>query len=135
MRKPTTQNFRNILTNMSSLGIPFSRYLINSLVITFLVIVLSIFISLSAGYVLSKKKFKAKKLLFGINTLSLMFVPAAVGIPRYLIISKAQLHRHLLPFRCCLLLACRCACSCSSSLSDRSPTPSLSPPHGRRGQT
>lgn len=91
VRKPTTQNFRSILTNMSSLGIPFSRYLINSLVITILVIVLSIFISLSAGYVLSKKKFKAKKLLFSINTLSLMFVPAAVGIPRYLIISKAQL--------------------------------------------
>lgn len=91
VRKPTLQNFRTILTNMSTLGIPFSRYLINSLVITALVIVLCIFISLSAGYVLSKKHFKAKKLLFSINTLSLMFVPAAVGIPRYLIISRARL--------------------------------------------
>lgn len=91
VRKFTLKNFKDIITAASTMGIPFSRYLFNSVASTFLVVVLTIFIALSAGYVLSKKNFKAKKLLFTINTLSMMFVPAAVGIPRYLIISKTHL--------------------------------------------
>lgn len=91
VRKFTLNNFKDIITAASSMGIPFSRYLLNSVVSSFLVVIFTILISLTAGYVLSKKQFRAKNLLFTINTLSMMFVPAAVGIPRYLIISKMGL--------------------------------------------
>nr|WP_255654607.1 carbohydrate ABC transporter permease [Cohnella sp. REN36] len=53
------------------------------------------------GYALSKKKFKLRKTLFEINTIALMFVPAAVTIPRYLIVEKLGLINtywgHVLP--------------------------------------
>lgn len=42
-------------------------------------------------YVLSKKRFRGKGILFTINTMALMFVPQAVQIPRYLIIEKSHL--------------------------------------------
>lgn len=91
VRRPTLQNFRDLARTSSTMGIPFSRYLLNSVVSTVIVVALSVMLSLSAGYVLSKKDFRGKKVIFTINTLSLMFVPAAVGIPRYLIISRVGL--------------------------------------------
>lgn len=88
VRRPTLQNFRDIARTSSTMSIPFSRYLLNSVISTAIVVALSVLLSLSAGYVLSKKQFRGKKALFTINTLSMMFVPAAVGIPRYLAISS-----------------------------------------------
>lgn len=91
VQNPTFDNFRSIFSAMSTMGIPFSRYLMNSLVSTAIVVVLTIIITVCVGYVMSKKKFKLRKILMSLNTLSMMFVPAAVMIPRYLLISKAGL--------------------------------------------
>jgi ABC-type glycerol-3-phosphate transport system permease component len=91
VRHPTLQNFKALFSAMTQSGIPVSRYLFNSVIIAVSVVVLSIFISTAAGYVLSKKNFKYKKLLFEINTLALMFVPTAVSIPRYIIVAKLGL--------------------------------------------
>lgn len=101
VRNPTMQNFRDLARTSSTMGIPFSRYLLNSIFSTVIVVSLSILLSLTAGYVLSKKNFRGKNVLFTINTLSLMFVPAAVGIPRYILISGVSLTNtflvHILP--------------------------------------
>lgn len=91
VKNPTIDNFRSIFTAMSAMGIPFSRYLMNSILSTLLVVVFTVILTLCAAYVLSKKQFRMKKLLFTINTVSLMFVPAAVTIPRYLIVAKSGL--------------------------------------------
>lgn len=91
VRRPSLDNFRQILGTMSQSNIPFGRYVFNSVVSSLMVVVITVIISLSAGYVLSKKSFKAKKLLFSINTLSLMFVPAAVKIPKYLVMEKTNM--------------------------------------------
>ncbi|HBM79747.1 MAG: carbohydrate ABC transporter permease [Clostridiales bacterium] len=96
VRRPTMDNFKDIIGFMSQSGVPFSRYVINSLVSSVLVVIISVLICVSAGYVLSKKKFRGKKTLFAINTVSLMFVPAAVKIPRYLLIEKAGLLNNFL---------------------------------------
>ena len=84
VRRPTFDNFRNLVDLASESGIPFSRYLFNSILVTVVGVFLSILITSLAAYGLSKLKFKGKKLLFEINTLALMFVPIAVTIPRYL---------------------------------------------------
>ncbi|AFG34928.1 carbohydrate ABC transporter membrane protein 2, CUT1 family [Fervidobacterium pennivorans DSM 9078] len=101
VRHPTLQNFKALFSAMTQSGIPVSRYLFNSVIIAVSVVTLSIFISTAAGYVLSKKNFKYKKLLFEINTLALMFVPTAVSIPRYIIVAKLGLVdnflAHILP--------------------------------------
>jgi len=101
VRRPTMQNFRMILNLTSNTGIPMSRFLINTIIITVLTVVLSIFITAMSAYAFSKKKFGAKEWLFRLNQAALMFVPAAVSIPRYLIIVKLGLNNnflvHILP--------------------------------------
>lgn len=84
--RPTLENFIRLFSIVGTSKVPASRYLFNSIVSTAAVVLLSIWLSVSAGYVLSKKRFKGRDILFTINTLALMFVPVAVSIPRYLII-------------------------------------------------
>jgi ABC-type glycerol-3-phosphate transport system permease component len=98
---PTFKNFIDLFSKMSSSGIPVSRYLFNSVVITLVTVGASILVSSTAAYALSKKRFKLKKTLFAINTVALMFVPIAVTIPRFLIIQRLGLIEtfpvHILP--------------------------------------
>jgi ABC-type glycerol-3-phosphate transport system permease component len=88
---PTFKNFIDLFSKMSSSGVPVSRYLFNSIIITGVTIAASILVSSTAAYALSKKRFKLKKTLFAINTVALMFVPIAVTIPRFLIIEQIGL--------------------------------------------
>jgi len=88
---PTFKNFIDLFSKMSGSGVPVSRYLFNSIIITGVTIAASILVSSTAAYALSKKRFKLKKALFAINTVALMFVPIAVTIPRFLIIQKLGL--------------------------------------------
>ncbi|MFA5471654.1 MAG: carbohydrate ABC transporter permease [Acholeplasmataceae bacterium] len=101
VRNPTFDNFNELSRLVSASGVPFSRYLVNSLLVTIIGVTLAIFITAFSAYALSKLKFKGKKLLFEINTLALMFVPIAVQIPRYLIIARSGLidtyAAHILP--------------------------------------
>jgi ABC-type glycerol-3-phosphate transport system permease component len=91
VKNPTLNNFRQLFSTISTSGIPVTRYLFNSLLVTVITVFLTVYISTSAGYVLSKKNFKFKNFIFKINTYALMFVPIAVSIPRYLIIVKLGL--------------------------------------------
>lgn len=98
---PTVDNFNQLFQQSSESGIPLSRYLFNSLVVTLLIMFFSIILTAMAGYAFSKMKFKLKNALFEVNTLALMFVPIAVVIPRYLTIEKMGLLNtfwvHILP--------------------------------------
>ena len=86
VKNPTWDNYKALFELMAGSSVPASRYLFNSVIVTVLTVVVSIFLAVSAGYVLSKKNFKGRNLLFEINTLALMFVPIAVSIPRFIII-------------------------------------------------
>ncbi|WP_066193292.1 MULTISPECIES: carbohydrate ABC transporter permease [Gracilibacillus] len=91
VQKPTFQNFQDLVNNSNETGVPMSRYLFNSITVTAIVVFFTVIISTMAGFALSKKHFKGKKTLFEINTLALMFVPAAVTIPRYLLMDEISL--------------------------------------------
>jgi len=101
VRNPTFQNFVDLFQRSGSTGLPIYRYLINSIIVTLAVTLLSVLFSSMAGYILSKKRFRFKKVLFEINTISMMFVSCAVTIPRFLIITKLgivnTLFAHILP--------------------------------------
>ncbi|GAB4402945.1 MAG: carbohydrate ABC transporter permease [Anaerolineales bacterium] len=98
---PTLKNFTDLFGLMSTSGVPVSRYLFNSILITAASVAASILVSTAAAYALSKKRFKLKKTLFAINTVALMFVPIAVTIPRFLVIVRLHLMDsflvHILP--------------------------------------
>lgn len=93
---PTWENFNDLFSMASNTKIPATRYLFNSIVSTVAVVIITVFISVSAGYVLSKKRFRLKKTLFTVNNLGLMFVPIAVSIPRYFIIIYTGLQNNFL---------------------------------------
>ncbi len=101
VQKPTLENMYSLLAVADMSKIPATKYLFNSLLITVVVVVLSLIISAMTGYALSKKQFKWRKALFEVNTIALMFVPAAVTIPRYLVVEKLGLINsymgHILP--------------------------------------
>lgn len=85
VRNPTDENFRDLLSVLSSSTVPFGRYLLNSIFTTVIVVVASVIISIYAAYTLAKKNFKGKRLISTMNTMALMFVPVAVTIPRFLV--------------------------------------------------
>lgn len=100
-RRPTFLNFSNLLYAAGTSGVPMLRYLFNSILSTAAVVFFSVWISSAAGYVLSKKRFRGREVIFTLNTLALMFVPIAVSIPRYLTIVGLGLidnfSAHILP--------------------------------------
>jgi ABC-type glycerol-3-phosphate transport system permease component len=88
VQQPTLKNFTDLFSKMSTAGVPVSRYLFNSVVITAVTVAASIVVSSAAAYALSKKQFGLKRTLFAINTVALMFVPIAVTIPRFLVVHR-----------------------------------------------
>lgn len=102
VQKPTWKNFQDLMRTASSTGVPMSRYLFNSIVIAILMVVFTVLISTVTGYVLSKKKFKAKKTLLAINQVALMFVATAVTVPKYLVVKELGLTNnffaHIFPY-------------------------------------
>lgn len=84
---PTLDNFRGLLRASRTAGIPLSKYVFNSLLITITVVFSSLIFSTAAAYALSKLRFKGRMVMMQINQLALMFVPVAVMIPRYLVVN------------------------------------------------
>lgn len=101
VHRPTLDNFKNLFATAKISGIPASRYVFNSVIVTTAVVLLSVIISTMAGFALSKLKFKGKKFLFEMNNIALMFVPVAVTIPLYLTIDVLGITNtymaHILP--------------------------------------
>lgn len=98
---PTLDNFKNLMRSARTAGIPLSKYVFNSLLVTIVVVVGNIIISTMAGFALSKMEFKLRDTIFSLNQAALMFVAAAVMIPRYLIITGLHITNtywaHILP--------------------------------------
>lgn len=90
-KDPTLNNFKSLFAVSSTTGVPLSRYLLNSVIVTVMTVALNLIITILGAYAFAKKRFKGKALLFEINQLALMFVPTAVAISRYLVIVKLNL--------------------------------------------
>lgn len=96
VKNPTFQNFIDLFNLTQQTNIPMSRYLINSIVSTTVTVVLTIYLSACTGYVLSKKRFRMRNILFKINQTALMFVPVAVQIPTFFVVIKLGLQDNFL---------------------------------------
>ncbi len=88
VRNPTTDNFGQLSTVFADSLVPFSRYLFNTFFVTIVTTVGQVIVSSMAAYVLAKKNFPCKKLLFKLIVTSLLFTSAVTAIPNYLILSK-----------------------------------------------
>jgi len=102
VQKPTLDNFTALFRAASNTGVPMGRYLFNSILTTVIAIGLTLVITTSTAYALSKKEFKLKNPIFKVNQTALMFVAVAVIIPRYLVVDSSGLIDtymvHVLPY-------------------------------------
>lgn len=100
--RPTFRNYIELPDIISSLSIPLTRYITNSILISVTGTVLHVFIAAMAAFVLSKSDLKHKTTIFMIIQLSLLFNAYTLGIPRYIIYSGLNIidtyFVYILPF-------------------------------------
>lgn len=91
VRRPTTENYVALPTLISSLSVPLSRYVFNSIFITFVTSVLNILFSAMAAFSLSKGTYRGKGIIFMVIQFALMFNAYVLSVPQYLIFSKLKI--------------------------------------------
>ena len=87
VRNPTLTNFSDLFVLMNESWVPFSRYILNTVIITLGGMIGHVVVASMAAYPLAKHKFPGKALLFSMVVLSMMFSWTVTQIPQYLIIS------------------------------------------------
>lgn len=87
VRNPSLDNFSDLFVLMKTSWVPFSRYILNTLLITGIGTTGHVIIASAAAYALAKLEFVGKNFLFNIVVLSLMFSAAVTAIPNYMIVS------------------------------------------------
>lgn len=92
VRHPSLDNFSDLYILMSNSWVPFSRYILNTIIIAGGGTIGHVIVASLAAYPLAKNDFPGKKLLFNIVVLSIMFSYVVTQIPNYLIISKLHIN-------------------------------------------
>ena len=91
VRRPTTENYVALPTLLSSLSVPLSRYVFNSLFITVFTSILNIVFSAMAAFSLSKGTYKGRGIIFMIIQFALMFNAYTLSVPQYVIFSELHI--------------------------------------------
>lgn len=91
VQNPTLLNFRDLLLITGTTNVPFSRFILNSVIVTSGIVIGGVFLSALAAYPLAKHNMPFKKLIFDMIVAALMFSPMVLQIPQYLLISKSGL--------------------------------------------
>lgn len=101
VKNATFDNFTKLIKFSNSSGIPLSRYIFNSLLVTVITVGVALLLTTLSAFALAKIKFKGRNTLTQINQIAIMFVSTAVLIPRYMVICKLgmidNLLAHILP--------------------------------------
>lgn len=96
VRNPTLENFSDLFVLMNDSWVPFSRYILNTVIITGGGMVGHVIVASLAAYPLAKNKFPGKDILFSMVVLSMMFSWTVTQIPQYLIISWLHINNNYL---------------------------------------
>ena len=96
VRNPTLDNFSTLLTSLSSSAVPFLRYIFNSLFITVIIVIGTVFACTMGAYALVKHHPPGSKLFFNFVVAALMFSPYVTQIPRFIIVNGIGLNNSIL---------------------------------------
>ncbi len=88
---PTLDNFSDLFVTLSQSYVPFSRYLLNTVLITFVGTFGHLVVASMAAFVLAKYDFPGGKTFFSIIVTALMFSGYVTGIPNYVIMSRLHM--------------------------------------------
>ncbi|MBR6890666.1 MAG: carbohydrate ABC transporter permease [Clostridia bacterium] len=87
----TLDNFSDLFVTMGQSWVPFSRYLVNTVLITVIGTCGHLIIASMAAFVLAKYDFPGARLFFSIVVTALMFTGYVTGIPNYIIMSRLKM--------------------------------------------
>ena len=87
----TLDNFSDLFVTMGQSWVPFSRYLVNTVMITFVGTAGHLIIASMAAFVLAKYDFPGARTFFAIVVTALMFTGYVTGIPNYIIMSRLHM--------------------------------------------
>ena len=90
-RNPTFKNFRDMFQAMSGTMVPFSRYLLNTIIITVVGTLCNVIAGSMAAYALCKLRFPGRNQIFSLIVKALMFNATVTAIPSYIIMSNLGL--------------------------------------------
>ena len=91
VRRPTTQNFTNLVISLGSSTVPFVRFIFNSVFVTAVSVFFTVMVSSLGAYGLVKHKPPGSKTLFNIIIAALMFSPHVTRIPTYMVMNALGL--------------------------------------------
>ena len=87
-QNPTFDNFSDLFVTMGKSWVSFSRYLFNTVFITFVGTAGHLLIASMGAFVLAKYDFPGGKTFFRLVTVAMMFTGMVTQIPNYLILNK-----------------------------------------------
>lgn len=91
VQNPTTDNFVQMVQIMSSMWVPFERYLFNTIIMSVGSTVIYVVIATLAAYPLAKHKFPGRDLIKNTIVTALMFTASVTSIARYVILAVLQM--------------------------------------------
>jgi ABC-type glycerol-3-phosphate transport system permease component len=92
VRRPSLNNFNDLLLATNALAVPFSRYLFNSIFTTLVTVLLQVVVCSMCAYPLSKARgLPGTNILLALVIAALTFAPEVTAIPRYLVVQKLGL--------------------------------------------
>jgi len=86
VRKPTTQNFKDLVVAVGSASVPFLRNVANSVFISVVTVFLTVIVSALGAYSMAKMDLPYKKQIYSVIVAALMFPASVTTIPTYLIV-------------------------------------------------
>ncbi len=89
--RPTLLNYKQLPSIISSLSVPFSRYIFNSVFVSVVTTVGHVLIASMAAFAMSKGRFKGLSVIFLVVQLSLLYNHYTLATPQYIIMSKLQM--------------------------------------------
>lgn len=87
VKNPTFSNFIQAMRVADNLYVPFSRYVVNSVLVSVIGTGAYVFIAAASGYALAKGKFPGAALISSLVVWTMLFSGSVTAIPQYVIIS------------------------------------------------
>jgi len=91
VRRPTMQNFSDLLVALGGSTVPFTRYIFNSIFTVSITVTASVVISSMGAFALVKYHLPGSKLIFSVILAALMFSSHVTQIPNYMVVNKLGL--------------------------------------------
>lgn len=96
VRNPTMKNFIDLVSSIGSASVPFSRNVLNSLIVTVSTVLLTCVFSAAGAYGMVIYHPPGSGFLYNVVISALMFSPHVTQIPRYMVVNAMGLVDHYL---------------------------------------